>query len=333
MQIVLAPMEGVVDYAMRRLQAAIGGPDQMVTEFVRVTDLLLPKRVFYRLVPELVDGSCCHDNIPLVVQLLGSNPEVLAWNARRAVVLGAPGIDLNFGCPAKTVNKSKGGAVMLEEPESVYAVVKAVRDAVDPRYPVSAKMRLGYKDKSQALENAEAIEAAGATYLTVHARTKMEGYKPPAHWEWIAKIRDRVSIPVVANGEIWTVEDYWRCREVSGCERVMIGRGLVVNPFLGEQIRDPEAERDLDHNWQRLIPHMIAFYTDTCQAVEERHRYGRIKQWVNMLGWHFPQAKLLFQQIRREKDSKVIAQLIARQGASESSAVFQSEVRSGSDRW
>lgn len=302
MQIVLAPMEGVVDAPMRRLQAAIGGPDAMVTEFIRVTETLLPPKVFYRLVPELQQEVCGYGDVPLTVQLLGSNPEMLGRNAVRAVELGSKAIDLNFGCPAKTVNKSMGGAIMLRQPDSVFAVVKGVRDAVDPIYPVSGKMRLGYEDKSLALENAKAIEEGGAAYLTVHARTKVEGYKPPAHWEWIARIRESVGIPVVANGEIWTPEDYFKCREVSGCERIMIGRGLVANPFLVEQIRNPEASRDTAVNWIRLQPYLLSFFEDVRNSIEAHHVHGRIKQWLTMLGWHFPQANELFQRLRTQRE-------------------------------
>lgn len=310
MQIVLAPMEGVVDAPMRRLQAAIGGPDAMVTEFVRVTEHLLPPKVFYRLVPELQSENCGYGDVPLTVQLLGSNPETLGQNAVRAIELGAPAIDLNFGCPAKTVNKSMGGAIMLRNPNSVFEAVKGVRSAVDPRYSVSGKMRLGYEDKSLALENAKAIEEGGAAYLTVHARTKVEGYKPPAHWEWIARIRESVSIPVVANGEIWTPEDYHKCREVSGCERIMIGRGLVANPFLVEQIRNPDANLDTDYNWQRLQPYLLGFFEDVKSSIEERHVHGRIKQWLTMLGWHFPQAKELFQKVRTEREADGVERVL-----------------------
>lgn len=310
MQIVLAPMEGVVDAPMRRLQAAIGGPDAMVTEFVRVTDTLLPPKVFHRLVPELQQSFCGHGNIPLTLQLLGSNPEALGINAVRAIELGAPAIDLNFGCPAKTVNKSKGGAVMLKDPQSVYAAVKGVRDALAHEYSVSGKMRLGYEDKLLAIENAQAIEAGGAAYLTVHARTKVEGYKPPAHWEWIARIREAVDIPVVANGEIWTAQDYFKCKDVSGCDRIMIGRGLVANPFLVEQIRNKDACLDTDVNWARLQPYLFNFFEDVRSVTDDRFVHGRIKQWVSMLSWHFPQAKVLFTKLRTVRDVEAIMAML-----------------------
>src|SRR5690554_1666418 len=104
----------------------------------------------------------------------------MADNAARAAELGAPAIDINFGCPAKTVNRHGGGAVLLDEPEQVYQVVAAVRRAVPAQIPVSAKMRLGNLDGELARDNARGIEAAGAAWLTVHGRTKSQGYRPPA---------------------------------------------------------------------------------------------------------------------------------------------------------
>jgi tRNA-dihydrouridine synthase C len=312
MRLIVAPMEGVVDYSMRRLIARVGGADQMVSEFVRVNDTLLPPKVFHKLIPELKQDYCGYGDTPLVVQLLGSDPESLAKNALIALELGAPAIDMNFGCPAKTVNKSRGGSILLKEPDVVHAAVRAVREAVPSDIEVSAKMRLGYEDKSLAIDNAQAIEAAGASYLTVHARTKVEGYKPPAHWEWISKIRNAVSIPVIANGEVWSVEDYDRCREVSGCDDVMIGRGWVANPLLPLQIKDRSYPTDLDECWQLLKPYILQFYEDVFSLIEERHVHGRIKQWCNMLGWHYPQAKALFQELRTERDALKIGDVLKR---------------------
>ncbi|MGZ3722706.1 MAG: tRNA-dihydrouridine synthase, partial [Bdellovibrionales bacterium] len=106
-------MEGVLDWTLRELLSSIGGVDRMVTEFVRVTDLLLPEHVFYRYCPELKQGGRTLAGTPVLVQLLGGQTGPLAENAARAVELGAPGIDLNFGCPAKTVNRHDGGATLL----------------------------------------------------------------------------------------------------------------------------------------------------------------------------------------------------------------------------
>ncbi len=302
-------MEGVVDYTLRKLLTDVGGIDQCVTEFVRVTDRLLPPVVFHRLAPELRQQGCTASGTTVLLQLLGSDPVALADNACRAVELGAPGIDLNFGCPAKTVNKSRGGAVLLDEPELIHRIVAEVRRAVPHEIPVSAKMRLGFRDKSLALDNAAGIESAGASSLAVHARTKVEGYKPPAHWEWIARIRESVSLPVIANGEVWRVDDYHRCREVSGCDDVMIGRGLVANPFLGLAIKGGVAHPD--DPWGAVLGLLERFHREAMSNIAEKHVHGRLKQWLQMLSWQMPEAKELFALVRTEKSpDRLLAYLV-----------------------
>lgn len=309
----LAPMEGVLDYTLRDLLTSIPGIDQCVTEFIRVSDRVLPAGVFYRLAPELHQGGCTRSGVPVYLQLLGNNPSLMADNAARAAELGAPGIDLNFGCPAKTVNKSRGGAVLLTEPDLLHEIVAAVRRAVPASIPVTAKMRLGYVDKALAIENALAIEAAGASTLTVHARTKLEGYKPPAHWEWIARIREQVKLHLVANGEVWNAEDYHHCQRLSGCDDVMLGRGMLSNPFLAEQLSGKAAALTQPEAWQRLLPMLEIYHRQVIDNLSERHVHGRIKQWLNMLQWYFPQAQALFTEIRSERDPLAILQKIVQQ--------------------
>jgi tRNA-dihydrouridine synthase C len=197
-------MEGLLDHSLRDTLTRAGGIDLCVSEFIRVTDAVLPKRAFYRVVPELLNESKTHAGVPVRTQLLGSDPEILAANAARLAKLNPAGIDLNFGCPAKTVNRHRGGAVLLDEPELVGQIVAAVRRAVPSNVPVSAKMRLGFNDDLRAEDCAQAIEAAGADQLVVHARTKAHGYRPPAYWDRIADLRQSVKLPMVANGEIWT---------------------------------------------------------------------------------------------------------------------------------
>jgi len=310
-KIILAPMEGVVDAYMREILTSVGGIDQCVTEFVRVSDRLLPAKVFHRLSPELKNGGKTSSGVPVVLQLLGSDPQAMAWNASRAAKLGAPAIDLNFGCPAKTVNKNRGGAVLLDTPNDIHDIVAAVRQAVPDQVPVTAKMRLGNRDKSLALENAAAIDSAGADGLVVHARTKLEGYKPPAHWEWIGRIRESVSMPVTANGEVWTVEDYHRCREASGCTDVMIGRGLVSCPDLGLQIKNDvvgDSQQLLD--WEAIRLLIIEYYHQVTDHVEANYVHGRIKQWVNQMKRQYPQADELFGRIRTlRKPEEIFAAL------------------------
>tara|TARA_R110001583_G_scaffold2483_7_gene18070 strand:- start:177 stop:1214 length:1038 start_codon:yes stop_codon:yes gene_type:complete len=303
MPIYLAPMEGLVDPVMRDVISRIGGIDRAVTEFVRVSDRVLPKRVYLRLSPELNQGGTTTTGLPVYIQLLGSDPDRLAGCANKLVELGAPGIDLNFGCPAKTVIRNRGGSILLREPDLIHRIVARVRQAVPVAIPLTVKMRLGYEDDSLALENAQAIADAGAVELCVHARTKVEGYRPPAHWEKIAQIRKVVAIPVVANGEIWNVEDFIRCQAVSGCDRLMLGRGLIARPDLALQVRQQlRGESVVPMRWSELVPWIEDYYLQL-EELAPRYADGRLKQWLRLLQRNYPQAKALLLEIRRQTAS------------------------------
>ncbi|MFK3906616.1 tRNA dihydrouridine synthase [Pseudomonas monteilii] len=311
MQIALAPMEGLVDNILRDVLTRTGGIDWCVTEFIRVCDRLLPPAQFDKLAPELRHGAQTAAGVPMRVQLLGSDPVCLAENAVLACELGAPVIDLNFGCPAKTVNKSRGGAVLLKEPELLHAIVSEVRRAVPAHIPVTAKMRLGFETPDGAMDCARALADGGAAHLVVHARTKVEGYKPPAHWEWVAKVQDVVRVPVFANGEIWSVDDWRRCKAVSGARDIMLGRGLVSCPDLGLQIaaaRDGREYRPM--TWAALLPLLQAFWQQAQAKLSPRYAPGRMKQWVAMLTRNYPEAVALFAELRRESDCARISALL-----------------------
>lgn len=300
-------MEGLLDFVLRDILTRVGGIDRCVSEFIRISDQLLPDRVFLRIVPELHHGGRTLAGVPVRAQLLGSDPHCMAENAARLAALGPHGIDLNFGCPAKVVNRHGGGAKLLEEPETVAAIVSAVRRAVPAHLPVSAKMRLGYMDDALAVENAVAICQSGANELVVHARTKAQAYNPPAYWDRIADIRAAVSIPVVANGEIWTVADAQACMAQSGCSSVMLGRGAVVDPGLALAIR---GEVDAV-TWPTLLPHMAEFWHIVCTRLDPKKRAGRLKQWLNFLRRRFPEAEVAYQQIKTAKDREVSVWLAA----------------------
>lgn len=315
MEIALAPMEGLVDDILRELLTEVGGLDWCVSEFIRVCDRLLPAAAFAKLAPELEEGARTPSGTPMRVQLLGSDPACLADNAAFACTLGAPVIDLNFGCPAKTVNKSRGGAVLLKEPELLNRIVESVRQAVPAHIPVTAKMRLGYDSPNGALACAEALAEGGAAQLVVHARTKVEGYRPPAHWEWVARVADRVSVPVLANGEIWTLDDYWRCRSVSGQASVMLGRGLVSRPDLALQIAAAvRGEETVPQSWAEILPRVQRFWSMAQRKLAPRYAPGRLKQWLGMLTRSYPEAAALFAQVRRESDCALIDRLLGMTG-------------------
>lgn len=313
-RLLLAPMEGLLDARLRAVVTRAAHYDWCVTEFVRVTDSVLPPRSYQRVAPELKTGSRTASGVPVRVQLLGSDPARLADNADQLARLSPAGIDLNFGCPAPTVNRHRGGAVLLDEPELLHDIVGAVGRAVAGRVPFTAKMRLGVRDTSRAIEAAQALAEGGAEMIVVHARTKADGYKPPAHWPWIACIAEAVRVPVVANGEIWSVDDYLRCRSESGLADVMMGRGAVADPLLVERIRarlrgDDAIDPALD--WPRIAPLLGDYWQRVLGHVEARHAAGRLKQWLNLLRRVYPQAELLYQAMRPVRDNARIGELLA----------------------
>lgn len=298
----LAPMEGVVDWVMRDTLTQIGGVDQCVTEFLRVTKYLHPNSVFYKNCPELRMGSRTRSGIPVFVQLLGGEVEPLALNAKRAADLGALGVDLNFGCPAKTVNRHDGGATLLKFPHRIFNIVKAVRESVPRHVPVTVKIRLGFDDPNCCFENAKAAAEAGAEWLVVHCRTKTDGYKPPAYWEWIPRLQEQVKIPVVANGEIWNVEDFLRCEQMTGAKQFMIGRGAMSNPFLFKQIKSIEHTQSAD--WATMRKIIPGFFIASEDHINDHFAVGRTKQWLRALALKNAEIKPVFDEMKILKQPK-----------------------------
>ncbi|TLX50650.1 tRNA dihydrouridine(16) synthase DusC [Pseudoalteromonas ruthenica] len=312
MKLILAPMEGVVDFKMRQLLTDIGGFDLCVTEFVRVVNQRLPRRVFLRYCPELLNGGYTRAGTPVRIQLLGQHPQCLAENAIKAIELGSHGIDLNFGCPAKTVNKSKGGAVLLKEPEQLYQIVKTVREAVAQEHKVTAKVRLGFDDTSRSSEIFDAVVQAGADSIAIHARTKRDGYRPPAYWHLLAPLVQRkADIEIVANGEIWSLDDAHSARNQSLCQHLMLGRGALAMPDLAAWIK--AADQNKTHEkmtWHDVLYHIIhsSMHDDDTKA--KRYFANRTKQWLGYLRRTYHQADQLFDDIRRLHDKdEVLAQL------------------------
>ena len=305
-------MEGLLDYTLRDVLTRVGGVQRCVSEFIRITDTLLPERVFERLMPELLHGSQTATGVPVRPQLLGSDPACLADNAARLASMGPNGVDLNFGCPSPVVNRHRGGAALLDEPELLFKIVAEVRRAVPAHQPVSAKMRLGVNDDTRAEECALAIEAAGANELVVHARTKLDGYRPPAYWERVGDIRQVVALPLVANGEIWTVADALVCQAASGCSALMLGRGLVARPGLALEIlaaqsttppvaqaaTGPGLQGSDVLTWRQLLPLIADFWCLVCVRLRVDQQTGRLKQWLNLLRRVYPEAQQAFEAVK-----------------------------------
>ncbi len=274
--LLLAPMEGVTDAPMRALMGETGAFTFAVSEFIRVAQTVPPAGVFRRHVPELLTGCRTPTGLPVVVQLLGGDPGRVAEAAVIAVAAGATAVDLNFGCPAPTVNKHDGGATLLKDPPRVRAVVAAVRAALPHTVPVSAKLRLGWDDPDTVFETTALAAEGGASWLTVHARTRTQGYAPPVDWKRVGRVRERLALPVVANGDIWTLDGFRRCRDECGCRHFMLGRGALATPGFARAVAvelglatpaDPPA-------WPVWV-RRLAVYAPAVPA-------ARLKQWLRI---------------------------------------------------
>lgn len=284
--LILAPMEGITDAPMRRYLTTFQPWTFCVSEFIRVSHSVPPDHVLLKYVPELLNDSKTASGTPVIPQILGGDPERLALTAQKLIALGAPGIDLNFGCPAKTVNRHDGGATLLQFPERIFEIVSAVRSAVPRERSVSAKLRLGWDDPGAIFVNALQAAKAGASWITIHGRTKMQGYTPPAYWEPIGRVRRELDIPVVANGEIWSLADFYKCREQTGADHYMVGRGALADPWLPAQIHrelfESKEVLSLDIPWRDLI----SGFAQTSDQVSERQITARIKQWLSLASKH-----------------------------------------------
>ncbi|WP_286266100.1 tRNA-dihydrouridine synthase [Thalassotalea atypica] len=308
--IFLAPMEGVVDGTMRRLLTQINDFDLCITEFVRVVDYKLPKHLFYKTCPELKQESCTDNGTPVRVQLLGQHPQWMAENAHLACSLGSRGIDLNFGCPAPTVNKSMGGAILLNSPDSIYRIIIAVKEAVTAlEQDVSVKIRLGFNEVNLFREIIAAINQANPAQLTVHARTKRHGYKPPAYWRTIGDVNEINNIKTIANGEIWSKEDAENCMLDAKTKHLMLGRGALALPNLANVIK----YNDQPMTWPQVCELLIQYINI---IPDEHHRYyvpSRIKQWLKYLKIQYHEAGDFFEEIKRISDKQQLTESIKHQ--------------------
>jgi tRNA-dihydrouridine synthase C len=304
--LILAPMEGLTDAPMRAVQGEIGAFTFAVSEFLRISINVAPRSVFLRHVPELKEQARTTTGLPVQVQLLGGDAGRMAASAVIACEAGAPAIDINFGCPAPTVNSHDGGATLLKYPKRIREIVAAIRSAVPASIPVSAKLRLGWDSEDAVFENAEMAAEGGASWITIHGRTREQGYRPPAHYRPIRIVRERLQIPVVANGDIWTIEGLRHCRDATGCQHFMLGRGALANPFLSHQaaielglpvqrtLVTPDAPGFSPVDWRPYLQ-CLADHTDRFPNMKPGYLVKRLKQWLKLASLHgdFPDFELV----------------------------------------
>lgn len=272
--LLLAPMEGVGDRSFRRAMASIGGFDEACTEFMRV-----PANAH---IPSLAKAYEADETFPIpqAAQLMGSDPALMAEMAAAVAARNAPRIDLNCGCPSNTVTGRGAGSSLLKEPEHLYRVAKSMVDAVD--IPVTAKLRSGFEDISLFRENLLAAQESGIRFLTLHPRTKVDGYGPPARWDLIAEAKELLDIPVVGNGDILNVEDALSMLRQTGCDALMIGRGSVINPFIFHEIKSHFSNGAYVKTWDAFVDYLAVFNREI-SPLPLRGQINKLKQLMSFL--------------------------------------------------
>lgn len=227
-RVLQSPLAGVTDLVFRRLVRRYAPTSMMYTEMISAKEIYHLKEL-----PTIM--AIAPDEDPISIQLFDCRPDFMAEAAQKAVIQGANTIDINMGCPVNKITKKGGGSSLLRQPEVAEAIVKTVVNAVD--VPVTVKTRIGWDDQEiNIIDFARRMEDQGAQMLTLHARTRAQGYNGNARWEWIAKVKQALSIPVIANGDIFSVEAAIECLEMTNADGVMCSRGTLGYPFLVGEI-------------------------------------------------------------------------------------------------
>ncbi len=223
-----APLSGVTDKVFRRLVRRFAPESMLYTEMASAREVGQLKAL-----PQVMELD--PDEHPVGIQLFDCRPDFMGEAARRAVAEGARAIDINMGCPVNKITRKGGGSSLLRQPEVAVEIVRAVVAAVE--VPVTVKTRIGWDDREITIVDfARRLEEAGACMLTVHARTRSQGYNGPAQWHWIGKVKQALSIPVIANGDIFSAEAAISCLELTGADGVMCSRGTLGYPYLVGEI-------------------------------------------------------------------------------------------------
>lgn len=274
---VLAPMAGVTDKAMRLICRRYGCG-------LEVTEMVSAKALHYKNKKSFELFDLTDEEAPISVQLFGSEPEIMAEGAQLAVAAGAKMLDVNMGCPVPKVANHGEGSGLLRTPETAFAIIRAMRDAVD--VPLSAKMRIGWEERDPAIVDfARGLEAAGCDFIAVHGRIRAQYYTGSADWNTIAEIVRAVNIPVIANGDVDSVESARAIRETTGAAGVMVGRGALGRPWLFAQLLADHCgepippEPDLHERAQVMLDHA---------ALAVRYKGERIamQEMRKQIGWY-----------------------------------------------
>jgi tRNA-dihydrouridine synthase B len=280
--LVLAPMEGVTDLAFRRLVRAMGPVGMTWTEFVPGEGIARGEERWLRM------AAFDPDERPVVVQVYGRRPDVLAEAARLMQYQGCSAIDINMGCPSKKVCAHSGGSALMKEPQLVAEIVRAVRAAV--QVPLLVKMRAGFDHQTRnAPEIAWIAQEEGAEAVTVHWRTRADLFSGQRELDTIAAVVDRLRVPVIGNGDIVDVQSAEAMLRQTGCDGLMVGRGAMRNPWIFVQLAawlhgDPLPRIESAQRHQALLRYLDSCQEQFAQAPRGRHgdpdraTLGRLKQ-------------------------------------------------------
>ena len=229
-QVFLAPMAGITDKPMRRMvHAKSGGDVALISEMVAINALSRKNAKTYRI------ADVRDEPYPVIVQLVGADEVLFADAAQLAAELGAAGIDINMGCPVRKIITGGAGSALMKNPEQAAKIIKSVKNAV--KLPVSVKFRKGWDNNSvNATDFAKMCEASGAEFITVHGRTRAQGYSGTADWNIIKEVKTAVKIPVVGNGDVTSPQSASEMIKQTGCDGVMIGRAALGAPWLTGEI-------------------------------------------------------------------------------------------------
>lgn len=309
-KVILAPMAGVTDGPFRLLAKEMGCA-------LAYTEMVSAKGVLSAPEQALKLARFSKEERPMGIQLFGNDPAVFVGAVAVCSVFEPDLFDINMGCPVKKVTSKGEGCALMLEPQKAFSIVEAVCRAAT--VPVTVKMRKGWDDQSvNVVEVAKAVEAAGAAAVTIHGRTREQGYSGKADWDAIAQVKKALKIPVVGNGDIWQPEDAKRMLAVTGCDAVMIGRGALGNLWLLKRTAHYLASGNL------LPEPTIAERIElACRQLElvvrQKGEYSGVREMRKHFAWYFkamPGATAVRQRIMQAKTKAellfVLAELAAR---------------------